>query len=87
LRPIDQPNPDKWAATLEHELYEDINSLGIGPIGLGGKFTTLAVKVNYAYRHPASYPVAVAFQCWAARRASALIHMNGHVDYLTHEVG
>jgi len=86
LRPLNEPNPDPWIADLEHQLYREINALGIGPMGLGGKFTTLAVKVSYAYRHPASYPVAVAFQCWAARRASARIHMDGSVEYLTHKV-
>ena len=86
LRPLDEPNPDPTIASLEEQLYREVNALGIGPMGLGGKFTTLAVKVNYAHRHPASYPVAVAFQCWAARRASARIHPDGSVEYLTHRV-
>ncbi len=86
LRPLDQPNPDPELAKLESELYEAANSTGIGPMGLGGKFTVLGVKVDYAHRHPASYPVAVAFQCWAARRATARIHSDGTVDYLTHKV-
>ncbi len=86
LRPLDQPNPDPELAKLEGELYEAANSTGIGPMGLGGKFTVLGVKVDYAHRHPASYPVAVAFQCWAARRATARIHSDGTVDYLTHKV-
>ena len=86
LRPLDQPNPNPELAQLEKELYEAANSTGIGPMGLGGKFTVLGVKVDYAHRHPASYPVAVAFQCWAARRATARIHPNGEVEYLTHKV-
>ena len=86
LRPLDQPNPIPELAQLEKELYEAANSTGIGPMGLGGKFTVLGVKVDYAHRHPASYPVAVAFQCWAARRATARIHPNGEVEYLTHKV-
>ncbi len=86
LRPLDQPNPDPELAKLESELYEAANSTGIGPMGLGGKFTVLGVKIDYAHRHPASYPVAVAFQCWAARRATARIHSDGTVDYLTHKV-
>jgi len=84
LRPLDQPNPDSELAKLEEELYEAANSTGIGPMGLGGKITVLGVKVDYAHRHPASYPVAVAVQCWAARRASARIHPDGKVEYLTH---
>ena len=86
LRPIDQPNPDPEIAKLERELYEAANMTGIGPMGLGGKFTVLGVKVDHANRHPASYPVAVAVQCWAARRASARIHPDGTVEYLTHKV-
>lgn len=86
LRPLNQPNPDPQLAKLEKELYEAVNSTGIGPMGLGGKFTVLGVNVEYAHRHPASYPVAVAFQCWAARRASAKIHPDGKVEYLTHKV-
>jgi len=86
LRPLDQPNPDSELAKLEKELYEAANSTGIGPMGLGGKITVLGVKVDYAHRHPASYPVAVAVQCWAARRASARIHPDGSIEYLTHKV-
>jgi fumarate hydratase subunit alpha len=86
LRPLDEPNPNPDLAKLEKELYDAANSTGIGPMGLGGKFTVLGVKVDYAHRHPASYPVAVAFQCWAARRASARISPDGKVEYLSHKV-
>jgi len=86
LKPLDEPNPNPDLAKLEKELYEAANLTGIGPMGLGGKFTVLGVKVEYAHRHPASYPVAVAFQCWAARRASARISPDGQVEYLSHRV-
>jgi len=86
LRPIDQPNADPEIAKLERELYEAANMTGIGPMGLGGRFTVLGVNVDHANRHPASYPVAVAVQCWAARRASARISFDGTVEYLTHKV-
>lgn len=86
LRPLNQPNPNPELARLEKELYEGANSTGIGPMGLGGKFTVLGVNVDYAHRHPASYPVAVAYQCWAARRATARINANGTVEYLTHKM-
>ncbi len=85
LRSLDKPNPDPELAKLERELYEAVNMTGIGPMGLGGRFTVLGVNVDYAHRHPASYPVAVAVQCWAARRASARIHPDGEVGYLTHK--
>jgi len=85
LRPLNEPNPNPDLDKLERELYEAANSTGIGPMGLGGKFTVLGVRVDYAHRHPASYPVAVAFQCWAARRATARIYPDGTVEYLTHK--
>jgi fumarate hydratase subunit alpha len=81
LRPINSRNCDPKLAELEVELLEAVNMTGIGPMGLGGKTTALAIHVEYAHRHPASYPVAVAFQCWAARRASAKIQPDGSVTY------
>jgi len=86
LKPINESNPNRFVAEIERELYEAVNKTGIGPMGLGGDSTTLAVKIEYAHRHPASYPVAVAFQCWAARRATARIYSNGEVEYLSHKV-
>lgn len=86
LRPLNQPNPNPELARLEQELYEAANMTGIGPMGLGGKCTVLGVHVEYAHRHPASYPAAVAFQCWAARRSTARIHADGRVEYITHKV-
>lgn len=86
LRPLNQPNPNPELAKLEKELLEAVNQLGIGPMGLGGKWTMLGVNIDYAARHPASFPAAVAFNCWAARRATARIHPDGSVEYLTHKM-
>lgn len=86
LLPLDQPNSEPELAKLEQDLRAAANSTGIGPMGLGGKTTVLDVKIDYAHRHPASYPVAVVVQCWAARRASARIHPDGNVEYLSHKV-
>ncbi|MCW4016471.1 MAG: fumarate hydratase [Candidatus Bathyarchaeota archaeon] len=86
LKPLNQPNPDPELAKLEQELREAANSTGIGPMGLGGKTTVLDVKIDYAYRHPASYPVAIVVQCWAARRASAKIYSNEKIEYISHKV-
>ncbi len=57
----------------ERDILNAINSLGIGPMGLGGKTTALAVLVEIGYCHTASLPVAVNIQCWANRRASAVL--------------
>ena len=86
LRPLNEPHRERGIAKLERDLYEAVNSTQIGPMGLGGDFTTLGVKIDYAHRHPASYPVAVAFQCWAARRSTARVYRDGKVEYLTHKV-
>ena len=54
---------------FEREIYEAINELGIGPMGLGGKTTALAVLAEFGHCHTASLPVAINIQCWANRRA------------------
>ncbi|MHA1653312.1 MAG: fumarate hydratase [Candidatus Thorarchaeota archaeon] len=84
LRPLDDHHPDPEVAKIEEDLKEAINATGIGPMGLGGDTTVLAVKVDYAMRHPASLPVGVAVQCWAARRSTAVITRDLEVKYLTH---
>jgi fumarate hydratase subunit alpha len=86
LRPLTEHNADPELAALEKELYEAANMTGIGPMGLGGKTTVLGVHVDFAFRHPASFPAAVAFNCWAARRATARINADGSVEYLTHKL-
>lgn len=86
LRPLTEHNPNPEIAKLEKEIFEAANMTGIGPMGLGGKTTVLGVHIDYAFRHPASFPVAVAFNCWAARRASARINADGSVNYLTHKL-
>jgi fumarate hydratase subunit alpha len=65
LEPLDAPMNG-----LEREILENVNSLGIGCMGLGGSTTALAVHVKTAYCHTASLPVAVNIQCWANRHAS-----------------
>lgn len=54
---------------FEQQICDSVNKLGIGPMGLGGDFTALAVKVKAAGCHTASLPVAVNVQCWANRHA------------------
>ena len=73
LRPLNEKNPDpKWAA-VEDEILERINKLGIGPQGLGGRTTALAVQILYKPCHIASMPVAVNVNCHAHRHLSAVI--------------
>jgi tartrate/fumarate subfamily iron-sulfur-dependent hydro-lyase alpha chain len=75
FRKIEDENKNKKLASLEDRLLRDVNELGIGPMGFGGKTTALAVKVGYAHRHPASFFVAVAYMCWACRRHTLRIRL------------
>ena len=67
LRKIGEHNPDARYARLEDELLGKINNLGIGPQGLGGRVTALAVNIEWFPCHIASLPVAVNIQCHSAR--------------------
>ncbi len=73
LRPIGSENPDPELASLEGEILDRINGLGIGPQGLGGTTTSLAVHVNMMPCHIASLPLAVNIQCHAHRHKEAVI--------------
>jgi fumarate hydratase subunit alpha len=67
LREIGERNPDPELARYETEWLEEINRLGIGPAGLGGRITALELFIEAFPRHIASYPAAVNIQCHAAR--------------------
>lgn len=68
MRRLTDSNKVEELAGLEGALIREINALGIGPQGLGGKTTALGVKVGVNHRHPASYFVDVSVSCWATRR-------------------
>ncbi len=80
-RPVGEPHPETDIAELERELLEAINLTGIGPQGLGGKTTSLAVHIEYAWTHITMNPVAVNIQCWRGERAKARVYANGEVEY------
>ena len=80
-RPVGSRNPDPLVAQLEDELYELLNETGIGPMGLGGDVTVLQCHIEHADTHMTLNPVAVNYQCWAARRATAHIAADGTIDY------
>lgn len=79
--PLNVKNPDPQLEQLEKEMEDALNELGIGPMGMGGDTTVLGVNVKTTHCHTASLPVAINFQCWAARRASARIYPDGTVVY------
>ncbi len=72
-RDLNTVNPDPRYAALEKELLEMLNKTGIGPQGLGGITTALAVHVEWAPTHIASMPVAVNINCHAARHAEVVL--------------
>jgi len=80
IRPIGTRNSDPHLAALEEDLFSSINQLGIGPQGLGGDTTALAVHIEHAYTHITHNPVAVNMQCWRGLRASARVHADGRTE-------
>lgn len=73
LRPVGTPSPRPEIAELESEILGDVNALGIGPQGLGGICTALAVHVEIYPAHIASLPVAVNINCHAGRHREAIL--------------
>jgi fumarate hydratase subunit alpha len=73
LRPMGSRHPDEFWSSLEDEILEEINKLGIGPMGLGGTITSLDVHIETHPCHIASLPVAVNIQCHAARHKSVTL--------------
>jgi fumarate hydratase subunit alpha len=67
MRPLGTPSKEPYYAQLEKELLTDINNTGIGPSGLGGRITALAVHIEAASCHITALPVAVNLNCHAAR--------------------
>src|SRR5881296_562829 len=79
-RPLGSRNADPQLAALEEELCAAINETGIGPQGLGGATTALAVHIESAWTHITCNPVAVNMQCWRAERRRAKLWPDGKVE-------
>lgn len=73
LRPLGSRNSDPELASIEDDILDSINRLGIGPQGLGGRTTSLAVHVNMMPCHIASLPLAVNIECHAHRHKEAVL--------------
>jgi fumarate hydratase subunit alpha len=73
LRPIGSKNPVPFYAEMEEELLKEINNLGLGPQGLGGSTTALAVHIETYPCHMASLPIAINLQCHVARHAAIVL--------------
>lgn len=73
MRPVGQPGPDPELVILEEKILNRLNCLGIGPLGMGGSSTALAVHILAFPCHMASLPVAVNLQCHSARHAEVVL--------------
>lgn len=83
LREIGSQHADPAIAALEGEMLELLNMTGVGPMGVGGATTCLAVHVEAAHRHPASLPLGILVQCWADRRARVRLHADGTAEVMS----
>ena len=82
LRTVGSKHPDPMFSKIEEDLYEALNSLGIGIMGAGGDTSVLAVNVEYAYTHIAGICVATSSNCMVARRATTKIDSDNNVSVL-----
>jgi len=73
LRPVGEPSPDAEVAELEKDILKRINATGVGPGGVGGTITSLAVHIETFPAHIASLPVAVNLQCHSTRHKDAVL--------------
>ncbi len=80
LRSLDDENDDPELASLEKQLTEESNQLGIGPMGFGGQTTVLGTKIKGLHRLPASYFVSISYMCWAYRRRK-MTYKDGEASY------
>jgi fumarate hydratase class I len=79
FRMLDDENEDPRLRRLEKQIVKEANSLGIGPMGFGGKTTLLGCKITHRNRVPASFFVSVSYMCWAFRRDGCQLSASGKV--------
>ena len=72
-RPVSEPNADEYYASVESDILEKANALGIGPQGFGGKTTALSAAVEFAPTHIAGLPVAVNIGCHVTRHVTIIV--------------
>jgi fumarate hydratase class I len=81
LRKLGTPNPDPKLDAFERQLTTDLNTLGIGPMGYGGKTTVLGVLAAEMFRHPASFFVSISYMCWSSRRNTLTLDAAGRPSF------
>jgi fumarate hydratase, class I len=73
LRKTDEASPNPDLAALEQRITDEANTLGVGPMGFGGKATVLGTKITATHRLPASFFVTISYMCWAYRRRKMMV--------------
>lgn len=84
MRPIGSHNENERAAKMEKLLEDGINAIGIGPQGMGGRYSVLGVHIENAARHPAGIGVAVSVGCWSHRRGRIVFDRDLNYTITTH---
>ena len=84
IRPIGSHNENANAAKMEKLLEDGINAIGLGPQGMGGKFSVMGVNIENTARHPSTIGVAVNVGCWSHRRGHIVVDKDLNVTCDTH---
>lgn len=85
MRPIGSKAPNERAAKLEQLLEDGINSIGLGPQGMSGKYSVLGVHIEHAARHPSTIGVAVNVGCWSHRRGTIIFDKDLNYEMISHK--
>ena len=84
MRPIGSHNDNERAAKMERLLEEGINSIGLGPQGMGGRASVMGVNIENTARHPSTIGVAVNVGCWSHRRGHVVFDADLNATVTTH---
>ena len=84
MRPIGSHNENERAAKMERLLEDGINSIGLGPQGMGGKYSVMGVNIENTARHPSAIGVAVNVGCWSHRRGHIIFDKDLNYTITTH---
>ena len=84
MRPIGSHNPNERAAAMEKLLEDGINSIGLGPQGMGGNYSVMGVNIDNTARHPSAIGVAVNVGCWSHRRGHVIFDKDLNATVTTH---
>lgn len=84
MRPVGSHNDNERAAKMEKLLEDGINAIGLGPQGMGGKYSVLGVHIENTARHPSAIGVAVNVGCWSHRRGHIIFDKDLNYKILSH---